>query len=72
VTHSTPRWSKAFAAVKTSSSTSPVWPKPWTGDWHSPKQWNLGKLAFDSKYLPLYAEHCARLVGALRGKSRDA
>jgi FkbH-like protein len=40
------------------------------GDWHSPKQWNLGKLAFDSKYLPLYAEHCARLVGALRGKSR--
>jgi FkbH-like protein len=38
--------------------------------WHSPKQWNVGKLAFDAKYLPLYADHVGRIVGALRGKSR--
>lgn len=39
-------------------------------NWYSPKQWNLGKLAFDTKYLPLYADHVGRLLGALRGKSR--
>lgn len=39
-------------------------------DWHSPAQWNLGKFAFDAKFLPLYADHVGRLLGALRGKSR--
>jgi FkbH-like protein len=38
--------------------------------WHSPKQWNVGKLAFDARYLPLYADHVGRLAGALCGKSR--
>ena len=38
--------------------------------WHSPKQWNVGKLAFDARYLPLYADHVGRILGALRGKSR--
>jgi len=38
--------------------------------WHSPTQWNLGKFAFDSALLPLYAEHVCRVIGALRGKSR--
>ncbi len=39
-------------------------------DWHSPAQWNLAKLPFSSTYLPLYSEHVARIVAALRGKSR--
>lgn len=39
-------------------------------DWHSPTQWNMAKLSFDAKYLPLYADHAARIIGALRGKSR--
>jgi FkbH-like protein len=38
--------------------------------WHSPKHWNVAKLAFDAAFLPLYADHVARIVGALRGKSR--
>ena len=39
-------------------------------NWHSPVQWNMAKLAFDSRFLPLYADHVCRLLGALRGKSR--
>jgi FkbH-like protein len=38
--------------------------------WHSPTQWNMAKLAFDAKFLPLYADHVGRIIGALRGKSR--
>jgi FkbH-like protein len=38
--------------------------------WHSPAQWNMAKLAFGAMYLPLYADHVARIAGALRGKSR--
>jgi FkbH-like protein len=40
------------------------------GAWHSPKQWNVGKLSFDARYLPLYADHVGRILGALRGKAR--
>ena len=39
-------------------------------DWHSPTQWNLAKLPFSNTYLPLYADHVCRLIGALGGKSR--
>ena len=39
-------------------------------EWHSPAQWNMAKLPFDSKFVPLYAEHVGRLVGAILGKSR--
>ena len=39
-------------------------------EWHSPAQWNLAKLPFSDTYVPLYAEHVARLIGALRGRSR--
>jgi FkbH-like protein len=39
-------------------------------DWHSPAQWNLAKLPFADAFVPLYAEHVARIVSALRGKSR--
>jgi FkbH-like protein len=38
--------------------------------WHSPKQWNIGKLAFDSAMIPLYADHVSRIIGAICGKSR--
>jgi FkbH-like protein len=39
-------------------------------NWHSPTEWNLAKLPFSSGFLPLYADHAARLVAASRGKSR--
>lgn len=39
-------------------------------NWHSPSQWNIGKFAFDAQFLPLYADHVGRILGALRGKSR--
>jgi FkbH-like protein len=38
--------------------------------WHSPCQWNLAKLPFDSACSPLYAEHVARLLAASLGRSR--
>jgi FkbH-like protein len=38
--------------------------------WHSPTEWNLAKLPFSNVYLPLYADHVARLLATLRGKSR--
>jgi FkbH-like protein len=39
-------------------------------EWHCPRQWNLGKFPFSETYLPLYADHVARIVAAMRGKSR--
>jgi FkbH-like protein len=39
-------------------------------EWHCTRQWNLGKFPFSELYLPLYAEHLARILGAIRGKSR--
>jgi len=39
-------------------------------NWHSPSQWNLAKLPFADELVPLYADHVARILGALRGKSR--
>jgi FkbH-like protein len=41
-------------------------------DWHNPQLWNLGKFAFSDELIPLYADHVARTVAALRGKSRKA
>lgn len=41
-------------------------------EWQCPVQWNIAKLPFADKYLPLYADHVARLLAALRGKSRRA
>ncbi len=40
------------------------------GRWHAHAQWHVAKFPFDAAFLPLYAEQCARLLGALRGKSR--
>jgi FkbH-like protein len=39
-------------------------------EWHCPRQWNFGKFPFSEAYLPLYADHLARIVAAMRGKSR--
>jgi FkbH-like protein len=38
--------------------------------WHSPTEWNLAKIPFANAFLPLYSDHVARLLAALRGKSR--
>ncbi|HEX8594780.1 MAG TPA: HAD-IIIC family phosphatase [Pseudomonas sp.] len=38
--------------------------------WHSPVEWNMAKLPFGSEFLPLYADHLARVLAALRGRSR--
>lgn len=39
-------------------------------EWHSPGEWNLARLPFAHAYAPLYADHVARLLGALCGKAR--
>jgi FkbH-like protein len=39
-------------------------------EWHSPAEWNLAKFPFSNAYVPLYADHAARLIGSLRGKAR--
>ena len=38
--------------------------------WHDERQWHLAKLSFSASFLPLYADHIGRLLGAVRGKSR--
>jgi FkbH-like protein len=38
--------------------------------WHDARRWNLAKIPFSPDFLPLYADHVARLVAALYGKSR--
>jgi FkbH-like protein len=38
-------------------------------NWHDTKLWNLAKLPFSDEFIPLYADHVARVVAALRGKS---
>lgn len=40
--------------------------------WHDPVLRNIGKLPFAQEFAPIYAEHVARVIGALRGKSRKA
>ena len=39
-------------------------------EWHCPRQWNLARLPFSDSYLPLYADHVARVIAAVKGKSR--
>ena len=38
--------------------------------WYRPSQWTNAKLPFSLDLVPLYADHLARLLGALRGKAR--
>jgi FkbH-like protein len=40
------------------------------GTWHSPADWNMAKLPVDPACLPIYCEHVARLLAAVRGRSR--
>jgi FkbH-like protein len=39
-------------------------------DWHNPQLWNMAKFSFSDQLIPLYADHVARTIGAIRGKSR--
>ncbi len=39
-------------------------------NWHSASEWNMSKIPFAQMFLPLYADHVCRLLGALCGKSR--
>ena len=38
-------------------------------DWHNTQLWNLAKFPFSDELIPLYADHVARTVAAIRGKS---
>jgi FkbH-like protein len=39
-------------------------------DWHDSQLWNMAKFSFSDQLIPLYADHVARTVAAIRGKSR--
>ena len=39
-------------------------------NWHNPQLWNLGKFSFSDEWIPLYGDHVARCVAAIRGKSK--
>jgi len=39
-------------------------------DWHDTHLWNMAKFSFSDEAIPLYADHVARTVAAIRGKSR--
>src|SRR5262249_28514770 len=39
-------------------------------DWNDTVLWNMAKLSFSDQLVPLYADHLARIVAAIRGKSR--
>jgi len=39
-------------------------------EWHNASMWNLGKFPFSDDLIPLYGDHVARTVAAIRGKSR--
>jgi len=41
-------------------------------NWHDPQLWNMAKFSFSDDFLPLYADHVARTIAAMRGKSRKA
>lgn len=38
--------------------------------WHNTQQWNMAKFSFSDELIPFYADHVARLVAAIWGKSR--
>ena len=39
-------------------------------NWHDQGLWNLAKLSFSQKYMPIYAEYVCRILSAFLGKSR--
>jgi FkbH-like protein len=38
-------------------------------EWHNTQLWNIAKFPFADELIPLYADHVARTVAAIRGKS---
>jgi FkbH-like protein len=38
-------------------------------DWHNTQLWNLAKFSFSDELIPLYADHVARTIAAIRGRS---
>jgi FkbH-like protein len=38
-------------------------------NWHETQLWNLGKFPFSDELIPLYADHVARTIAAIRGRS---
>ena len=41
-----------------------------TGNWHDPTLWNMAKMPFSQRFLPIYAEYVSRILAATQGKSR--
>jgi FkbH-like protein len=41
-------------------------------EWHNTQLWNMAKISFSDELIPLYAEHVARTIAAMRGKSKKA
>ena len=39
-------------------------------NWHDPRLWNMAKLSFSERYVPIYADHLCRILAAKLGKSR--
>ncbi len=39
-------------------------------NWHDPQMWNLGKFPCAESVIPLYGDHVARTLAAMRGRSR--
>ena len=39
-------------------------------NWHDPTLWNIAKLSFPLRYLPIYAEYVCRILSVSLGKSR--
>ncbi len=39
-------------------------------DWHDPSLWNMARFSFSYDLVPLYADHVARTIAAICGKSR--
>ncbi len=39
-------------------------------DWHNTQLWNMAKFSFSDELIPLFSDHVARTVAAIRGKSR--
>ena len=41
-----------------------------TANWHDPRLWNMAKMPFSQRFLPIYAEYVCRILAATQGKSR--
>ena len=39
-------------------------------NWHDPTLWNMAKISFSQRYIPIYADYVCRILAAQLGKSR--